>query len=472
MSVNFNGINGVENQYLFGTTSAAQTEQTEGTIFDSVNKSEDDAELNKALEEYTEAAAAVGETVTTSDVKDKSLEDIQEEIDDLKEEKEALEKKMEKVEDKIEDLAESAQKNIEEALATQENAIEEYNEDAEKALKDNIKAYIEANKEGGEGMTRDQLQENIKTSLPNQPGLADAIAKLTAASRDINEIDALLGDLNGYIEEAKSLDNEISLKQGEYDDAKAEEEAKKCCDPIGFVMGEGEDKAQYDFIVDDGAFDSTNDFLGADNQWAAMTALDTDGDSVVTSEELKAGNIKAVKTDAAGNQTVVDIAEEFGNDFSVDLNSFRAGGSHSAVDTNADADGNGIKDQTLLGTFNVNVNGEKVQGYDTLDDNSYLESKYNLSSGNAEAAATTEGISDGLQAHTNFFNIYTERSAQLKENLKSAYEQLGLTDEEIDGINEATKVEAQEEVQSFYASLATEDQQKIDDLENGTSCII
>ena len=305
-------------------------------------------------------------------------------------------------------------------------------------------------------MTRDELQENIKGAMPNTPEIADAVAALTAASEEGGEIDSCLGELNKLMTDTQLIDDEIELKTKEFDEAvKAEEEAaspsSKCCDPIGFTATDDEgNQAQYDFIVDDGAFDSTNDFLGANGQWNDMAELDTDGDNIVSLEELQAGNIKAVKTNEDGSQEVVDLADEFGEDFSIDLTSYEEGCSHSAINTTSDSDGDGTADQTILGTFNVNINGQTVNGYNTLDDVDWLSENYNIS---ADDGLDSTLFSEDLQAHANFFNMYTEKSGALKEQIKEGYENIGLSEEQMNGINEATKKEAEEEAKAFLYSL-------------------
>ena len=214
-------------------------------------------------------------------------------------------------------------------------------------------------------------------------------------------------------------------------------------------MGEGEEQVQYDFIVDDGAFDSTSDFLGAEDQWAEMAALDTDGDQIVSAAELEAGNIKMVKTDATGNQSVVSIAEEFGEDFSINLGSYQEGGSHSAINTATDSDNDGTADQELLGTFSMNVNGQEVQGYNTLDDTEWLQENYGLSAETATEETTAENTtsySTELQQHVNFFNTYTQKVEELKEQLKETWGKLGQTEATLNALNEKATEEATEQV--------------------------
>ena len=433
----------------------------------------EDAEMPEDVQALAGAQAAQA-TTSTNAATGESSEKIKEEIEELEAKKEENIEKMEKIEAEIENLAKSAEEHIMEAAKAQDSAVKEHEEETQAVLDENIQAYINANKEGGEGMTRDELQENIKGAMPNTPEIADAVAALTAASEEVGEIDNCLGELNKLITDTQVIDEQIELKNAEFEAAK---EAESCpppttCDPIGFTTKDEEgNEAQYDFIVDDGAFDSTSDFLGAEGQWSEMTALDTDGDNIVSAAELQAGNIKAVKTNADGSQEIVDLAEEFGEDFSIDLASYQEGGSHSAVDTTSDSDGDGTADQTMLGTFNVNANGQTISGYNTLDDVDWLAENYGISADSTETE--TNGLdatqfSEDLQAHVNFFNMYTEKSEMLKEEIKEGFSNIGLTEEQMDGISEATKKEADEEAKTFLASLDKKEEVNEDIAEDGT----
>ncbi len=416
----------------------------------------EDTEMPEDVQALAEAQAVQSTTSTTA-ATGESSEKIKEEIEELEAKKEENIEKMEKIEDEIETLAKSAEQHILEAAKAQETTVKDHEEETQAVLEENINAYINANKEGGEGMTRDELQQNIKGAMPNTPEIADAVAALTAASEEVGEIDSCLGELNKLITDTQLIDEEIELKNEEYEAAKKAEEKAKSCDPIGFTATDKDgNQAQYDFIIDDGAFDTTSDFLGANGQWNDMAALDTDGDNIVSLAELQAGNIKAVKTNADGSQEVVDLADEFGEDFSVDLSSYEKGGSHSAVNTTSDSDGDGTADQTMLGTFNVNINGQTVNGYNTLDDVDWLSENYGISVDST--TEQTDGLdstlfSEDLQAHVNFFNMYTEKSEALKEQIKEGYANIGLSEEQMNGINKATKKEAEEEAKAFLSSL-------------------
>ncbi len=433
----------------------AAEEETKST--EEAKKTADDAEKAvKGAEEVseTEAAAAASSVSETTLPDSEEAAKIKEEIDALEKDKDANYEEMEKIEAEIEELTKKAEENIMLAAKGQEAKVAEHEEETQAAVEENINAYVAANKDGGEGMTQEELQENIKSSLSNVPEVGDAVSAAVAANAQIAEIDTKLGELNSLIADTKEIEDEIEAKTAQYDACKeaekAEAEAKKACDPIGFTMGEGEEQVKYDFIVDDGAFDSTSDFLGAENQWEEMAALDTDGDQIVSAAELEAGNIKMVKTDAEGNQNVVSIAEEFGEEFSINLGSYQEGGSHSAINTTTDADKDGVADQELLGTFAMNVNGQEIQGYNTLDDTEWLQENYGLS---AETTATDAekvdeiSYSTELQSHVNFFNTYTQKVEELKEQLKETWANLGQTEASLNALNAKATEETIEQVE-------------------------
>ncbi len=478
-------VNGVNTEYYVKKAEEVQnsgsSNQTNPVTTDSRVAAEDKVTvapdvfdlLAQGAEESEEVQAPVESTpvASTSATNAASTkEELEEKKEKLEEEKEANMKKMEKLEKKIEQKAKDAEEHIIEAGKKREAQVEEYEDDAKRAVREQVNAYVEANKEGGDGMTREQLQQNIAGALPQAPAAAAIIGALTAASEEINEMDNYLSQLNGLIKDTQKLEADISSIDGQIEAAQAAEDAatncpppRECTDPIGFNT----EDAQYEFIVDDGSFDTTSDFLGANNQWAEMQALDTDGDKTVTADELKAGNIKAVKTGKDGSQEVVDIASEFGDDFSVDLNSYDSNGTFEGLN----------EAQDLQGTFNVNIAGQDVKGFNTLDDVSYLENKYGITDDMNGASAVTqaaqeatgeaEEISEDLKPHVDFFNLYTEKSAELKEQLDAGYEEFDFSKEEIDGIKQTTKREADVEAQRFMATLDSEDEEeeKVEDKE-------
>ena len=119
----------------------------------------------------------------------------------------------------------------------------------------------------------------------------------------------------------------------------------------------------------------------------------------------------------------------------------------------------------------VNANGQTISGYNTLDDVDWLAENYGISADTTETE--TNGLdatqfSEDLQAHVNFFNMYTEKSEMLKEEIKEGFSNIGLTEEQMDGISEATKKEADEEAKTFLASLDKKEEVNEDIAEDGT----
>lgn len=392
-------------------------------------------------------------TASSVDTAGKSSEELEEMKAELEDKKAENYDKMGKIEDKIEELIDEATEKVEEAEGEYETAQEQYQEDAKATLKEQMKAYVAANKEDGEGMTREQLQQNIANALPNAPQVAEVFNAYAEATGLLDEVDSLVFDLRGIIEETKTIEDQISSLDNSIEMAKAAEEAAKSCDPIGF---ETEDGTKYDFIVDDGAFDSTSDFLGAEDQWAEMEALDTDGDGIVNNEELKAGNIKMVKTEADGTQSVVDVAEEFGEDFSIDLNSYKSaeeGAQYAGIDA-GDHDGDGTANQELLGTFGVNLGDgeEAITGYNTLDDTEWLADEYGLSV--AEAGEDSgSSYSAELQIHADLATTYEEQVQALRERIDQGYELFELEEEEMADFDDTLKAEADKNANEFLATL-------------------
>ena len=397
----------------------------------------------EAIEEKKTELKKTDEKTTVEKDSSKTSEELKKEINELEYEKLYNYKQMQRLEAQIEEKKKKTKDNIKTAQELQEKAIEEHKEEADKAVENNLAAYVEANKEGGKGMTKEELEANISKSMPDSPNLAKALAKYVTASRELAEIDTCLRSINDLIIDTKVIENDLKIKNDAYTDALKNDKAKettKCKDPIGFMKN----GARYDFIVDDGYFDSTSDFLGADNQWASMEALDKDGDKVINASELKDAGIKMVKTEN-GQKKVVDVADEFGQDFKVDLTSYTQGGSYDGIDTTKDTDGDGTVDQQLLGTYTIHVGNEDIKGYNTLDDTYYLEQEYGLKSDSNQDGE----LSEELKIHDNFFKEYSETSKKLSEDVNKGLVDLGLAENTITGIKNHAKAEGEKEANIF-----------------------
>lgn len=389
---------------------------------------------------------------------DKSADELKAIKADLEAKRSENYDEMDDIQSKVENLVKKAEELIDQATAKVEGDVEEKKQQAKDAVNQQVQAYIEANK-NGEGMSQDDLRSNINGALDaiGLPQIAPLFNALAKASGILDEVDSLLGDLRTLIDETNSIELELSTLDNGIKLAEAVEAEKTAannsCDPIGFEF----DGANYDFIVgDEDGFNSTSDFLGADDQWAAMQALDTNNDGIVDMDEFNAANIKLVKTEG-DSQSVVDIADVFGDDFSVDLNSYNSAfadenpASYAGIST-GDHDGDGIADQTLLGTFNLNINGESVQGYNTLDDTEWLIQKYGISSPFSTFNPETNEFeySDSLKAYDNFVEIYEEKVQQLRDEIA---EQQGISKESIADFQETLDKESETSIPNFFSSL-------------------
>ncbi len=451
------------------------------------------AELGQDNVEGATSTTATGETTAVNGTQ--NSDEIQKEIDSLNVEKEDAMETLEALEGTIKNLSETIQKKLTQAAEDQEAKVEAYQEEVEQAITKNVENYISASKTD-KPMSKEDLQRNINSSIRGIDGIGggtDVISDLFMIAGELATLDNSLAQMKDLTDKVSNIDEQISTKTSELETAKAAEEAaekSKCCDPIGFKDANGN---QFDFIVmDEDGFNTTSDFLGAEGNWDAMAALDTTGadgaaDGKVDINELREANIGLVMTNANGEQEVMNadkIAEMFGEDFTIDLNSYDKNGTYEGI-TDEDADGNGVIDQDLQGTFKINSSklGE-VDGYNTLDDQEYLANKYNLEAdvqdvnavdgaaktdkvGEAEAVdADGEEVKD-LNYYTEFYNTYSETAKGLREQLEQQWQIHGLNEEFITSLNKqagliaenkVSDVETKDEAENAEGAEATDEE--------------
>lgn len=379
----------------------------------------------------------IGDSINIENVRDP--QQILDEIKELENKKQENYKQIEKIEQKIEELIKKAEDKVSEAIKKQDEQTKEYENKSKKAVREEISKYVDANK-NGMGMTKNELNQNIKVALPDVPELSDSINALMDADGIVSEIDSNVGNLKSIIFDTQELEAQIADLQAEYDYSSqvgysSGGDGEGGCgadgggaeDPIGFEFNGN----TYDFIVDDGNFDSTSDFLGAKDQWAAMKELDTDGNNIVDVNELQSANIKLVDE----NGRVQDISKLFGSSFSVDLNSYEANSHNNVfyqgIDSFSDDDNDGIANQKLLGTFNVNINGQTVKGYNTLDDKDWLGKKFGISTSSQESENPINNLNADLQSHFSKADDFEATSIQLKQKIEDGYKNIELSNEQI-----------------------------------------
>ena len=154
-----------------------------------------------------------------------------------------------------------------------------------------------------------------------------------------------------------------------------------------------------------------------------MAALDTNGDGKVTKDEMS--GLKMVVTNSDGTQTVQNAADLFTETDSINLNSYNA--------VNQDlSNGN-----TLLGTFDLTFNGEKIDnGYNTLDKVDWLDDNYDFSD---KDNGVNRFAKDEFQATEalDFSDVFAEFEAnadKLDAKLTSAWSKIGIERDEVKSI--------------------------------------
>ena len=427
--------------------SSSNTEVDPDAIENELGELEDALGINQT--QGADATQAADTTQGTSNL-------TAEEVEDLKDEYDANQQRMEAIKEEVEKLSEDAAEIIADALAMQEAAVAEAKEESQKAIDEQLQAYIKANQEGGEGMTREQLQANIAGALPDSPSLTKTLGMILDANEMLSDIDGLLSELKCLITTSADLKDKIDGAG-----AAAENASSGCKDPIGFVSN----NVEYNFFVDkdgDGSLSQTNEFLGAENNWNEMSALDTENnDGIVGISELVNAGVQLAGTDGSVLSTVEDYTKAFGENFSINVGSYTEGGTHSAIDTVSDTNGNGIVDQTLLGTFNLNVNGSTVQGYNTLDDEEWLSSTYGVAI-SEDASNVTEDVTSGLldtsnlgdlQAMGEFYNTAYQQNQMMRQQLEGLEEAIGFDTEAVDSYKDLLKSQAEVKAKDFVDNV-------------------
>ncbi len=365
------------------------------------------------------------------------------EIEAMITQKEVNEETIKKLQDRIKKIVEEVKAEIAEALAEQENIQEEQKEEIQRIVDEKLQEYQDANGE----MTLEDFRAGVTTAISTSSSTAtraleSTVSTIMSANQNLNLIDSLLVNINELLDQNATLDSQIAAAKQAQEAAKgAKTTTQKGCDPISFNLN----GAQYDFIIDDGAFDSANDFLGANNYFTAMQNLDTNADGKVTKNELEAGNIKLVKTQN-GVQNVVDVDTVFDNDDSVNLSSYEnlttVSNAQSLIATG--------QDNVTLGTFNLTLGGDNqtIDGVSTLDSSEFLNDTYGFDN------ITTD------TEYASFLEEYSEITAELRTELNKASSGIGITSSQLQNISAISKAKANAEavkITNDIKSVATKE---------------
>ena len=358
----------------------------------------------------------IGANDSTSNKTTKTQDEIQEELDRLKERREALEAEIEENNGKIEDLKDKIDAlyaAIESTIGDYIDQAEDIAEDIKEKVKEVTQKHIEKYKNGEYESTK-SLHNAIAADL-------EGILSASAMGHLMSELERVLGDkkaeIEPYIAEIDTIEGENEVKEQEVQSIEQEEaqlEAEKVeapeekveetpKEPQGFaIKSDDGTTTQFDFFIDkdgDGKLTNANEFLGAqgyeqggkEGAWAEMTSLDINGDGAVDINELNLGNVQVVRTttDANGNrvQESMSASDAFGKDSDIKISTTQ----HDSLSTSDVPEGfNQFADNTLLGNFDVTLNGERYTGYQTADSADYLNAKYDFSSGSASGEASQQ----------------------------------------------------------------------------------
>ncbi len=147
----------------------------------------------------------------------KTPEEIQTEIDKLKKDKADNNTKIKENKEKIKQLVAEIKTELHESKELKKKEIERHKNQVDRMVENKIEEYNKANKEGGDGMTKDELEKNISSSMPKNPDLSKAIAKELVANEKLGEIEKLNAEIDKLEIENKTIDEDIKVKT----DAKA-----------------------------------------------------------------------------------------------------------------------------------------------------------------------------------------------------------------------------------------------------------
>ena len=365
-------------------------------------------------------------------------------------------------------LQDEVEADIKAAIEESKEIADDQKEAANDAVKKNLSDYSSSKGE----MSYKDFQKNLSRDLDEVAGTADSkmasvVLKIVNSERKMATLERYMTQMGDLMKKNDELNTEMKGVQEELDKALAADTSDTDCadevdedcnqvDPIGFTDGD----TRFDFFVDkDDNSDITNEkeFLGAENGFDEVKALDTDNDGIVSKQELEEGNIKVVQTNADGTQEIKNVADVLKDGDSIDLNSYEKVG--------ADI-GNG---NTLQGTFDMNVDGKTLEGYQTLDNINWLDENYEFTDEVEGTGRFAQGEDMNLQGedYTEKLNAFKERQETLRTDLNSVYDTLELDKEEMQTeILEISNLEAKtqgDRIRNIFESQKKADEAKAEE---------
>lgn len=303
---------------------------------------------------------------------------------------------IDKLQAQIEELQKEIQKTFNESVDENEEIADEHKTNVKKATNAAIAEY--ANSKGE--MTYEQFQNNLQGKLEElgyeaNSQISQITSKMVAAESKMATLAALNTRMGNLIKLNKNIGNQAQDKVDEFDNLQDEIAQQSAtgmdsdatsapsildgdeCDPIGFTNN----GTTFDFFIDKDNNDdlsNANEFLGAEAGFDEVLKLDTNNDGFVNADELEAGNIKIVKTDASGNQSIEEVDDVLQQEDGIDLKSYI---SKNEIMENGN---------TLQGIFDVKFNGETLDdaGYQTLDKMEWLNENYDFSDNRVNSSSS------------------------------------------------------------------------------------
>jgi len=357
-------------------------------------------------------------------------------------------RQMQSLEIAIVSLQEEIDKNIQEAIDRSKEIKEEHKEDTKEAVSDNLQKYTNSNG----NMTYEEFQKNVSDDLnkianESDSALSKTVAVMLQAEKRMTTLTGQLGQMKNLMDlntklSADAVAEEANLKELIETQANSPDADCSPCDPIGFVN----DGVRYDFFIDkDGNNDlsNENEFLGAENGFNEMIAFDADGNKSVDVDEMAKAGVKVVVTNTDGSQEIKNITDVFNKGDSINLESYEQAG------TKMD-NGN-----TLLGTFDVNFGNKNIEGYQTLDELSWLDANYDFSDRVEGAGRFAQGEETATQA-MDFTEKYTELSNKaniFRQKMDSIWEKVGVDSQAIKDISAQADKETAQKGQKINADF-------------------
>lgn len=377
-----------------------------------------DTEAKALYEQFTQELIAAAGTSPEIQALQQEITSLNLQITSNNSQLQTLKPLIEKLQAEIEDT-------IEKAINESEEIAEDQKEEAARIVKSELEAFTSAEGE----MSYEDFQSNLGYKLDalssdGNSKMSQVIRNMMNAESKMDTLKAYVAQMGSLIKENAQLSDQVSLKAADLTQLKAElsaEDDPDCqkCDPIGFTSG----SSRYDFFVDkdsDGKLSNEKEFLGAQDGWNEMVALDKNGDGKVTKDEMS--GLKMVVTNADGTQSIQNASELFSDNDAINLKSYEA--------VNQDmSNGN-----TLLGTFDLTFNGQEIDdGYNTLDKIDWLDNNYEFSD---KDNGINRFAKDEYQAQEalDFNDVFTEFESNanaLDAKISDAWSKIGIERDEV-----------------------------------------